>query len=404
MKILLFVNRFPVVSETFVISQVEGLLEQGAEVEIAALMDCSATCVNQLSRNVPIHSVFREQDVSRVKTCIGLALGLLDVVIRPRKWVLLVHLFALLSAGNGSAAADLLLYSRFLKLAEYDLILCHFGPQGVLANCLRSCGAMRGNIATIFHGYELSNRRILRRYRRPYRCLFRDTELLLPISYFWHKKLLELGAPEAKLMVFRMGIAIPEHVAEPKGLHHPLRLLTVGRLVEKKGLEYSIRGVIESTLPVEYRIVGSGPLAQSLQRQALDAGDCQRVSFLGALANKEVLDLMVWSDVFVLTSVTAVAGDMEGIPVVLMEAMSRNNVVISTHHSGIGELIESGVSGFLVDERDSSTIAKVLNSLVLGDLDLEAIRGAAKVTVVDRFDDRRITAELLLELAQLGRM
>ena len=398
MKILLFVNRFPVVSETFVISQVEGLLEEGAEVEVATLTDCSATCINQLSRFVPIHSIFKQHEVSRARTYLALGQGLSGLLIRPRKWRLFVHLFSLLTSGNVSAAADLLIYSRFRSLVEYDLILCHFGPQGVLANYLRSCGLMGGKIGTIFHGYELSNKRVLSRFRRAYRHLFRDTEWILPISHFWERALLEMGAPKDKLKVFRMGIAIPENTLKNNTLNRPLRVLTVGRLVEKKGLEFSIRGVIESTIPIEYRVVGSGPLEPFLKKQALAAGDGQEILFLGPLANSDVLDLMAWSDVFVLTSVTAVDGDMEGIPVVLMEAMVRNNVVISTYHSGIAELIESGVNGFLVNERDSAGITNILNSLVRGDLELNHMRAAAKHAIGDRFDYRKINRELLLEL------
>lgn len=89
-----------------------------------------------------------------------------------------------------------------------------------------------------------------------------------------------------------------------------------------------------------------------------------RVELLGWKAQNEVIEILNQSHLLLAPSVTGRKGDQEGIPVAIMEAMAMGLPVISTQHSGIPELVEDGVSGFLVPERDADAIAEKLAALM----------------------------------------
>jgi colanic acid/amylovoran biosynthesis glycosyltransferase len=113
--------------------------------------------------------------------------------------------------------------------------------------------------------------------------------------------------------------------------------------------------------------------------------------FAGRVVKSEVTDLMRSADVFVHHSVTASDGDMEGIPTVLMEAMSTGLVVVSTRHSGIPELVDHGVDGFLVGERDVEGYTETLRGLSAADPEMGK---RARKKIEDRFDMTVQNAEL----------
>jgi colanic acid/amylovoran biosynthesis glycosyltransferase len=155
----------------------------------------------------------------------------------------------------------------------------------------------------------------------------------------------------------------PRQLDETNGV----RLVSVGRLVEKKGFEYAIRAVanlLEFYPDIEYTIVGDGPLKERLQElvQKLHVSDV--IHFVGQRKQEEVIDILARSHVLLAPSVTAEDGDQEGIPVTLMEAMAVGLPVLSTLHSGIPELVQDGVSGFLVPERDMDALSNRLAYLI----------------------------------------
>ncbi len=121
---------------------------------------------------------------------------------------------------------------------EADVFLVHFGYAGALANKLRELGILKGKQATVFHGADISRRHILDEHKQDYRNLFQQSELMLPISHLWQNKLIEMGCPPEKIHVTRMGIEPEKFNFQPRdGFHTPLRIVSVARLTEKKGLD-----------------------------------------------------------------------------------------------------------------------------------------------------------------------
>jgi colanic acid/amylovoran biosynthesis glycosyltransferase len=146
-----------------------------------------------------------------------------------------------------------------------------------------------------------------------------------------------------------------------------IRLLSVGRLVEKKGFEYAIMAaarVIQQFPHIQYEIAGDGPLKSSLKRIIAELGIAKNVRLVGWRDREEILHLLRTAHIFIAPSVTTEDGDQEGIPMVLHEAMASRLPVVSTRHTGIPELVYDGETGFLVPERDPEAIADKVSYLL----------------------------------------
>lgn len=132
----------------------------------------------------------------------------------------------------------------------------------------------------------------------------------------------------------------------------PLHLMSVGRLVEKKGFDRLIDALalLPPDLDWHWTHIGGGGLKDLLEGQAEDAGIAQRITWRGACDQPEVIAAMRESDLFVLPSRVAEDGDRDGLPNVLMEAASQLLPILSTPVSAIPEFIDSGTHGLLSED------------------------------------------------------
>ena len=132
----------------------------------------------------------------------------------------------------------------------------------------------------------------------------------------------------------------------------PLRLLSVGRLVEKKGFDRLVAALALLPAKIDWRWthVGGGDLKEALRAQAQAAGIAGRIDWKGALPQPEVVAEMQAADLFVLPSRVAADGDRDGLPNVLMEAASQGLPILTTPVSAIPEFITDGVHGVLSDD------------------------------------------------------
>jgi colanic acid/amylovoran biosynthesis glycosyltransferase len=247
-----------------------------------------------------------------------------------------------------------------------DVFIAHFGPAGVTAAKLRELGVLKGKIATVFHGIDISHRDVLTHYTPEYQQLFQRGDLMLPISDLWAGRLLTMGCPQNKIAVSRMGVDMTRFsLREVKSPGRPLQIISVARLTEKKGLHVAIeacRLLKARGVAFKYRILGIGPWERRL-RTLIEQFQLEDVIEMpGFKPSHEVKALLDEADVFLLPSITGTDGDMEGIPVALMEAMAVGIPVVSTVHSGIPELIDAGRSGWLVPENDAEALAERLAS------------------------------------------
>ena len=254
LRIAYVVGEFPSVSETFVLNQITGLMERGHHVDVWA--DRPGT-------------IDRRNRGSGIATCYAVGAWprlLVGILLRPRRLLKLA-----LAARYGRPGLMALRYATAEK-RHYDVIHAHFGTNGLKAAALRDIGVLSGPLVTTFHAVDLT--RFVRRFGRDmYRALFRGGALFLPIGEYARKKLEALGCPKERVVVHRMGVDTCEFApaAERRSADEGLNILTVGRLVEKKGVSYGIRAVAEVARrgrKVNYNIVGDGPLRAELQELA----------------------------------------------------------------------------------------------------------------------------------------
>ncbi len=159
------------------------------------------------------------------------------------------------------------------------------------------------------------------------------------------------------------------------------RILTVGRLVPKKGhavLIEALRILAALGVDFEWRVIGGGPLLGELRLQIEAAGIADRVTFVGALSQDEVIEEFAEAAIFALTPVVLDDGDRDGIPNVLREAMAAGVAVVTTEISGIPELVRDGSTGWLVPPHDPLATARVLAVALTDDCAREKIGGAGR--------------------------
>lgn len=183
----------------------------------------------------------------------------------------------------------------------------------------------------------------------------------LTISEYNRAYLERSGVKPEHLAVVRCGVSFTVRKAVPsRESRLSWRIGTLGRLVEKKGIDVVIRAIHLLRLKghdIELTVAGDGPLREKLEALALSLGLGDSVGFEGNLPHSEVRGWMHGLDLFVLACKTDANGDMDGIPVVLMEAMSQQVPVISTRLSGIPELVIDNKTGLLALPGDEIDLA-----------------------------------------------
>ena len=204
----------------------------------------------------------------------------------------------------------------------------------------------------------------------------------------------------------RMGIdcrrfAFAARTPAPDGV---TRMVSVARLVEKKGLAYALQAMarlVRQHPAFAYTIVGDGPLRPELEALAADLGLSRRVRFAGWRGPEEVRRILAAGQIFIAPSVTADNGDAEGVPVAMMEAMAVGLPVLGTVHSGIPELVADGVSGYLVPERDADALAAQLERLLSSPASWPVMGRAGRTRVEREFNIERLNDRLVARLEEI---
>ncbi|HEY0160116.1 MAG TPA: glycosyltransferase [Thermoanaerobaculia bacterium] len=248
------------------------------------------------------------------------------------------------------------------------------------------------------HGPDVFVHRLLLREK------IRRAKFVRSVSVF-NKAFLSGLYPEetyGKIDVVRTGVnpdvyeeAASEHAAKPNP--RPL-IVSIADLTPSRGFPYLVDAcarLVKAGMDVECRIVGEGPLRAVTEQWIAEHGISDNVHLIGARPQHEVAALMGQSDVFVLPSIVATDGQMDGIPVSLMEAMAAAKPVIASSISGIPELVHHEVSGLLVDAAHPERVAQAITRLVRDPALSERMGRAGQQKVRKYFDVRRNISDFL---------
>ncbi|MBN1416363.1 MAG: glycosyltransferase [Bacteroidales bacterium] len=370
MRIALFVWSFPSTSETFVLNQVTGLLDRGHEVFIfpTEIIRQGEDHIAIKQYNLADRTFYCTKEKSRIKRiAVSAAKFIKHFPRHPTQMLNAVNVFRYgLNVLNLSKLYE---YSFWLEQQRnvFDIIFCHFGPCGKIALNLRQQGLISGKLVVVFHAMDLTTY-IQTFGKNIYREMFEEGDIFMPITNYAKSKLINLGCPANKIIIHHMGVDCSRFILRQRSLkqNEPLNIVSIGRLVEKKGFEYGIRAIaklIKLGYKLSYMIIGDGELRINLEQLARKLGIEANIHFTGWQTQEQILKILEGAHIMIAPSITAANGEEEGLPVVLMEALAVGLPVISTKHAGIPELIENGKNGFLIPERDSDALAEKISIL-----------------------------------------
>ncbi|MEB3267961.1 MAG: glycosyltransferase, partial [Leptolyngbya sp.] len=267
MRIAFLVGKFPCLSQPFIINQIIGLLDQGHEVDIYALEgpsheDQSHPQVRDyrlLERTR--YGVFPSESLP-LRLLQGLGLILRYGWRYPRSLLAVLNLFKY--GKRAASLRPLFAVIPFLPRQQYDIIHAQFGVYALLGADLRAMGRLQGKLIATFRGFDISEY-VRRCGAEVYTDLFAVSDGILTNCEFFRQRLIALGCPAEQVQVHYSSIDCQRFTFQPRSLPPgaPIRIVTVGRLVEKKGIEYALRAIAQLRplgIDLEYTLVGDGPL------------------------------------------------------------------------------------------------------------------------------------------------
>ncbi|KGL39145.1 colanic acid biosynthesis glycosyltransferase WcaL [Listeria sp. SHR_NRA_18] len=384
MKVLFIVSSFPALSETFILNQITGFIDQGHDISILAMTRTTGKIHPDVEKYDLMNKV---QFVNIPKNPITKLVKAFRIIRKAPKTGM--RLLNQKKYGKFVWSFRPLLVSPYLKdQSKYDTLIAHYGSNGLILSILEQ--NMIGKSFTFFHGNDLTG--FVKRFGKDiYTPLFKSEITLLPISELWREKLINYGANPEKTKVHHMGVDLSKFQESTfKSSNKAISLLVVGRLTEKKGIDIAISSLKYLRMlgyDVELRIIGDGEEREVLKMMTKHLQLEDKVTFTGWLNQEEVHIEIEKADIILQPSLTAKNGDMEGIPVALMEALARGKLVVTTKHSGIPELIKDGHNGFLAPENDSLMFAeKIADALNMPLINKKELMKNARRTVMEEFN------------------
>lgn len=279
----------------------------------------------------------------------------------PVNWRL-GRLRSLLNKGAPLPWGDPLL--RFLRKNQVGVVLGEFMDQFLpVFRLLRGAGVACYVHA---HGKDVSASLRDESIRKAY-SEYCDADGIITMSEFSRAALRAIGLPQDKLHVVPYGVDVP-HLHKPVVRNRrEVRCLAVGRMTPKKApilLLQAFARAFAAAPRLRLDVVGGGDLLEAARSFVEKEGLGECVTLHGEQDSKFVAEKMRGADIFVQHSITDPAtGDMEGLPLAILEAMSCGLPVVSTRHAGIPEMVDEGDAGYLVDEGDVEGMANCIGRL-----------------------------------------
>lgn len=396
-RVLYLVSLFPCWSETFIVREIERLLERGVDVRILSLKPPSESLV-QTRAQALMPRVIGPRSLLREAPAV-----LLEVLRQP---FALLGVLAVLLAG---------LWRQPLVLAKSAIALWRglaalpairrFDPQWLHAHWATYPSTVAWALSRLA-GIPFS-------FTAHAHDIFVDDQLIAPkladaalavtISRYNVKHLARWGGDALgdRLQVVHCGVDLETLPLVLEG-RTPRRVLAVGRLDPIKGFDVLLAALGQLRrrgVDFECTLVGEGPERPALEALRRREGLEAQLLLAGARPQEAVREALLEAAVFVMPSVVTPEGNQDGIPVALMEAMASGAAVVATRVSGLPELVEDGHNGLLVPPRDPAALAAAIERLLADPALRRRLGAAARETVARHFDARNEADRLLALIA-----
>ncbi len=382
---------FPKYSETFIVNEVLEHQNQGRPVRVLSL---------RLPREGRFHGCLK--DLVDASEYVSESFWDSPTKIREAAWsVMKDSVWSVLRVAHQWAGRDVslrdvwqaMLVRRWAARRHVRHFHCHFG--GFAATVAALSRMMGGpSFSVTLHAHEIFrdgvNQRLLRR-------ITDLSAFCVTVSQFNARHLVEqIGADPAKVRVLYNGIPL-DRFTYHAGLREPGTILSVGRLIEKKGFIYLIRAcktIADQGLLTRCDIVGEGREEDSLKKEIKRLNLGGLVTLAGPWPQEKVADALSRYATFALPCVRAADGNMDALPTVLLEAMASGCPVVSTRLSGIPEIVDDGRSGLLVEPNDEVSLASALEAVLCDTHRAQALGEAGRRRAEELFDVRKSVATL----------
>ena len=270
-------------------------------------------------------------------------------------------------------------FEQVFKSKTFDILHAHFGHNALYA--MRYAKQANAPLVVSLHGRDVSilvgNDKYTPRwwhYTVGSKLLFKRVSRFLAASTELRDLIVQCGCPPEKVTVYRLGIDVGAFSpGQPPAVGEAERVVMVGRFVHKKGHMCGIRAVghaIKAGHNVKAVLIGDGPLRPEYDALIAELGIENSVEFTGPLAHGDVVKTLQGATALLAPSVVAKNQDRESGLIVAKEAAACGLPVVGTIHGGIPEIIDDGVTGFLVPEHDHIKMGQRLTEL----LDSRALR------------------------------
>jgi colanic acid/amylovoran biosynthesis glycosyltransferase len=391
MKIAIVTGLFPLLSESFVLNHVTGLIEDDHDVTI-------------FSNGIPAGKL--HPDFGRYNLTARMAQP--SIPSLAQRWTrapgtawrlgLRQTLACLSPLRNGFGAFSLKgLYTiRDIARGDFDLIHCHFGQNGLAMLGVREM--TQTPVVTSFHGGDL---RLFGAFGGIiYRQLFRRGDAFVANTRYTGRCLERLGCPHERIACIP---TILNDVAEPRQVDilsaDPVRLITVARLEAIKGIQYglhAVRVLLDRGYRVQYTIVGDGRCRAALQRLVRELAIEPQVTFTGWLDHVEVYREYAASDVLILPSIRATPRSVEETQgMVIQEAQLHGLAVVASRVGGVPEGVDGGQVGLLFEPADASDLARQLARLLDDRAFTRRIAAAGRAYCLAHYSKRAVIGRLI---------
>ncbi len=281
---------------------------------------------------------------------------------------------------------------RLVKDRRYDIIHVHWPFPHIIFGVFAK-STCRARLYSTFYGVEI--RWLKKKFPfliKPFSIFINKSDKITAISTHTAKELDSIVAQKIEIVPFSAAFE------EKKGTVTDAReIIFVGRLVERKGVKYLIEAMarISDEIPHRLVIIGDGPEREALQRITKNLNLEGKITFVGRVSDGDLYRYYETCSFLVLPAVYDKKGDIEGLGVVLIEAMSYMKPVIASDAGGITDVVENGVNGLLVPPGDTSALASAIKTLATDDSLRKKMGLKAKAIIDEKFNWNKIVSRLI---------
>ncbi|MEO2055496.1 MAG: glycosyltransferase family 4 protein [Nitrospira sp.] len=388
LKVCYFLKRYPRLSETFIVNEIEALQRQGVDITIVAGKSAGEEMVHEKAQalKVPVYYMPKVKEIPRDAWSVKYlsTLSVTPAELGPDA------LCGPMSKEEYRILIEAAMIAPLLLNLGVDLIHAHFATWAATAASWVS-KVTRIPYSFTAHAKDIYHESVDKRTLSEKMAMARFVVTVSDFNKEYLEECLKSEGRSGRIIRLYNGIDLDEFKPS-QAEKEPDLLVGVGRLVEKKGFSYLIEAcklLEESGKSFKCVIIGEGDERKALVELVKKYGLKEKVLFLGAKTQTEVIRILKTASVFVLPCIIAEDGNRDGLPTVLLEAMALGVPVISTTVTGIPEIITHGKSGLLVPQRDPRLLAREIGE-VLANQELQSLlQRGGRLKVEEVFDVKK---------------